>query len=178
MITPDNIKLNTPFQLFTKEECEHIIADAQRQSNGIKSNTVASSKSKNRQSTTFWYNPSFPVNDFLTYFHPFLDQNFIVKTIEKPVQVARYCEGDFFGWHFDQMTGKRSHGRLLTLTCTLQPAPGAYFETKDQIFKLKQGEAVIIPANLLHRATAPTEGERWSMTVWALGKITKVSKRR
>lgn len=178
MIFPDNIELYTPFQLFTEEECEHIIADAQRQSKGIQSGTVATALPKGRSSTTYWYKPNFPVDNFLNYFQPFIDQNFLVKQIEKPVQIAKYQTGDYFGWHYDQMTGKRSHGRLLTLTCTLQTAPNAYFETNNQTFKLEQGEAVIIPANVLHRATSPTEGERWSMTVWAIGKITKVSKRK
>ena len=64
---------------------------------------------------------------------------------------------------------RRTSARLLTLTCTLQPAPGALFETRDHTFELATGEAVIIPATVDHRALPPISDTRWALTAWAMG---------
>jgi hypothetical protein len=179
LIKPDSIELYKPFQLFTPEDCEEIIKEASAWTEGTRSLAAGRKVAPRRTSTTFWYHPKrFTPDDLLDYFIPFTEQDYQVSWVQRPIQVARYKPGQLFGWHFDQYRGKRSHGRLLTLTCTLREAPGADIEVEDHPFTLKAGQAVIFPANVLHRATAPTEGERWAFTTWGSGKITKISKRK
>lgn len=179
LIKHDNIELYKPFQLFTPEHCEQIIKESSKNTNGVRSLVSGKQETPQRSSTTFWYQPkAFTPEDLLDYFKPFEEQDYLVTYVQRPIQVARYRKGQFFGWHYDQRRGKHRHGRLLTLTCTLREAPGSGFEIKDHSIKLGVGEAVIFPANVIHRATAPTEGERWAFTTWGSGKITKVSKRK
>jgi hypothetical protein len=179
LIPHDNIELYKPFQMFTPEDCRRIIEDASTNFKEVDSLTVGKKKVPRRTSTTFWYNPTeFAFDDLMQYFEPFVEQDYLVNFVQRPIQVAKYEPGQFFGWHFDQFRGKRRQGRLLTLTCTLQEAPGADIEVEGHSFTLKTGEAVIFPANILHRATAPTEGIRWAFTTWGSGKITKISKRK
>lgn len=171
------MKLHEPFQLFTPEQCKQIILDAVGQSSGTRSLVIGKLEVATRTSTTFWYT----VDDaqvYLKYFEPFKDQGYEVTWVQRPLQVARYEPGQQFDWHKDQAKGKRSTGRLLTLTCTLQKAPNALFETKERSYDLNVGEAVIFPAKDLHRATAPSSGERWAITIWGSGKINKKNKRK
>jgi len=90
-----------------------------------------------------------------------------IKYLEHPYQVSNYRPGEFYSWHQDYTLNSRRRKRIATLTCTLQTAPGAIIETRNGNFNLGVGQAVIFPAELKHRATAPTSGERWSFTVWS-----------
>jgi len=88
--------------------------------------------------------------------------------LQEPFQVSKYAVNEYYDWHEDRTDTNRSSLRCLTLTCTLQPAEGAHVETEDRVFELGKGEAVIIHSADSHRATAPTIGERWALTVWAM----------
>ena len=179
LLKPDSIELYKPFQLFQPEDCKKIIKDACQQTPGKRSGVAGNNTGARRTSTTYWYRPSFfNTQDLKYYFDPFYNNGYLVDRVSGPIQVAKYDENQFFGWHYDQFTGKKRTGRLLTLVCTLQPALGASLQTKEHKWQLNTGEAVIFPANVLHRATAPVEGERWSFTTWGVGKITKISKRK
>lgn len=180
LIKHNSIELYKPFQLFSLEDCEKIIHEASRQTEGIRSRTVnQNDKPAGRSSTTFWYKPTFfTADDLLPYFLPFVKDDYLVDWVQRPIQVARYEPSQFFAWHFDQLRGKRTRGRLLTLTCTLQQAQGAEIEVENHPFTLETGQAVIFPANVMHRATAPIKSDRWALTAWGLGTITKTSKRK
>lgn len=178
LIEPDSIELCKPFQLFKPEDCIKIINEASKFP-GKRSGVAGNYTGVGRTSTTHWWTPSFfDIQDLLPYFQPFYDTGYPVDVVAKPIQIAKYEPGQFFGWHYDQFTGKKKTGRLLGLTCTLQRAPGAYLESKEHKWDLGVGQAVIFPSNILHRATAPIDGERWAFTTWGHGKITKIAKRK
>jgi len=94
-----------------------------------------------------------------------------VDWFEEPVQISRYSAGEFYDWHIDQYKMKRSSQRSVTLTCTLNQANDAIFETERQQYNLDKGEAVLFDSALRHRAVAPSNGERWSFTVWYMKRI-------
>lgn len=174
---PEDLQLFKPFQLFEVSECDKIIETTKKQAKPARSLVQGGKEVKIRTSFTYWFEPTFPYESMQKYFAPFKDQGYDVTWIQRPFQVGRYEFGQHFDWHYDQFKGKRSMGRILTLTCTLQKAKNAFFETKDHSWDLEQGQAVIIPANVLHRATAPTAGTRWSFTVWGAGPFNKINRR-
>lgn len=174
---PNDIDFYKPFQLFDPNNCETIINSAKKQT-GERSRVQGNKEAPIRTSYTYWYTPPFPYELFLPFFEPFADKGYHATWISQPTQVARYEFGQKFDWHYDQFPGKRRAGRTLTMVATLQKAKDAFFETKDHSFDLDVGQAVIIPSNVLHRATAPVNGTRWSFTVWGCGKFTKQSKRK
>ena len=159
------MKLLEPFQLFDQTECKQIIQLAQQQ---YEQQGLAAGKytPEVRSNHIYWWQHPDP-GKFLHILTQF--EKYPVTWVQEPYQVSRYDTGTFYEWHEDQFKNKRTSARLLTLTCTLQTAPGAAFETRDHRFELEEGQAVIIPADMEHRATAPTIGTRWAFTAWGMG---------
>jgi len=91
--------------------------------------------------------------------------------IANPVQLSRYLPGEYYHWHQDVISG-RSSQRAYTLTITLQPAEGAHIEIEDTVYDLNAGEGIVFPSDLQHRATPPTSGTRYALTVWAMRRVT------
>ena len=91
--------------------------------------------------------------------------------IANPVQLSRYLPGEYYHWHQDVISG-RSSQRAYTLTITLQPAEGAHIEVEDKPYDLQAGEGIVFPSDLQHRATPPTSGTRYALTVWAMRRVT------
>lgn len=157
------IQLNEPFQLFTPDQCEDLIRRA-RAEQMIQGQTYTSRKNI-RTNHIVWLNLDQHEYDYLwELVKDFWGQ---VHWYEQPIQISRYSPGEFYDWHSDSKPNhRRTSVRHLTLTCTLQTAPAAIFETKLKSYDLRPGEAVIFPSDLDHRACAPTQGERWSFTIW------------
>ena len=86
----------------------------------------------------------------------------------EPVQVACYSPGMFFEWHVDAGTSVDDYAhRQWTAVAELQSAPSGGLELEGEApLVLSPGDLVIFPARLRHRATAPIEGERFSLTAW------------
>ncbi len=159
------MKLYTPFQLFTPTECEQIIKDAKEltEKDGI---AGAQYNTGLRNNKVFWLD----YKDIEKFRAPMMDvKDYNISWVQEPIQISKYEKEQYYHWHTDQETNKRSSSRILTLTCTLHTAPGGLFETKDHTFDLTQGEAVIIPSTADHRALPPTSGTRWAVTVWGMG---------
>jgi len=163
-------KMLEPFQLFDADRCKKIIRLAQLQK--LQSGRVGNGEIPRKDTQVRKNSVSFIEFDTETrgimwdLLLPYI-QDHEVKYLEHPYQVSCYQPGEFYNWHQDYTQNTRRRKRIATLTCTLQTAPGAIFETEKGNFDLGVGEAVIIPAELSHRATAPTSGERWSFTVWS-----------
>ncbi len=158
-----DLKLNEPFRLFTEEQCQDLIRRATEQ--GLQQGQTYSSNTDIRNNNVSWLELADEEYNYL--WETVKDFWWTVHWYEKPVQISRYQPGELYDWHDDAKPNKgRSSVRHLTLTCTLQSAPGAVFETEDGVFELEPGMAVLFPSDKKHRATAPAEGERWSFTVW------------
>jgi len=167
--------LYTPFQLFTPKECRKLIKLAQRQHVKVRGWTVGGIHSV-RTNSIWWLHQDFAPPNWNLYrrirtamsARPDLPMDWI----SPHWQVSLYEAGQFYGWHTDTITkwsdqGRRSQ-RSLTLTANLQSAPGARIETEHHQWELPQGWAVMFPAGDLHRATAPTSGQRWAFTAWGM----------
>ncbi len=159
------MKLYEPFQLFTSEECDQIIQNAFEltEEEGIAGGKYNPGVRNNK---VFWLDYQ-DIGKFQTPMMSITDYS--VTWIQEPIQVSKYEKEQYYHWHKDQFENTRTSARLLTLTCTLQSAPGAIFETKDHSFDLKQGQAVIIPSDVDHRALPPISGTRWAVTAWGMG---------
>lgn len=160
------MELYKPFQLFGQDECANLIQLAQQspEQNGRAGGNYNPGVRNNK---VFWidYNN---VNYLQHQMGNLLD-DYPVTWVDTPIQVSKYDTGEFYHWHKDQLVNSRTSSRLLTLTCTLQHAPGALFETREHSFELDTGWAVIIPSDVDHRALAPISSTRWALTVWGMG---------
>lgn len=153
-----------PFQLFTPAECDEIIDRARSQLETAR--TTAGYDTSVRSNTVAWleFEDQGRFYDAMT-----ARDDVLVSWLQHPYQVSCYKQGEFYDWHEDLIPSTyRSSVRSLTLTCTLEPAANAQFQTKTQHFDLAKGEAILFTAREQHRATAPTEGERWALTVWGM----------
>jgi len=162
-----NIQLEQPFKLFTQDQCDSLIGRAQQLD--LKPGQVLGGDAlrQRRNNYTYWLDLEQHEHDSLWNlvepWHSLLG----LTWMQKPTQVSRYHVGEFYDWHPDSFAqAHKKSVRALTLTCTLQCAPGAVFETRRGTYDLTAGEAIIFPAELEHRACAPTQGERWAFTVW------------
>jgi PKHD-type hydroxylase len=89
------------------------------------------------------------------------------------MQVLRYRPLQRFKWHTDSYPGS---GRKITCVVNLA-TPGSHWRGKLQLMGShlghtsagQQGAATFFPSYLLHRATAPWWGERWSLVAWFTG---------
>jgi hypothetical protein len=159
----NDLKLYEPFRLFTEKRCKDLIRRATDK--GLQSGETYSSTSDVRINNVSWLELDNDEYDYL--WETVKDFWWTVHWYEKPIQISKYSPGEYYDWHDDAKPNKgRSSVRYLTLTCTLQSAPGAIFETEDRVYDLEPGMAVLFPSDKKHRATSPTEGERWSFTVW------------
>lgn len=157
------MKLLEPFELFSQQECARLI-DAV--STVIPAGVWGAGRKESvRNNSVYWYELPKDLKDRLWQAGQHFSEQYPWTWFQEPVQISSYGPGEFYNWH-DDVIGGRSSRRCLTLTCTLMPAPGAVFETENQVFDLAAGQAVFFPSTLVHRARAPLEGTRWAFTVW------------
>jgi hypothetical protein len=153
-----------PFQLFTPGECDEIIARAKSQLQLAR--TTAGYDKNVRSNTVAWLE----WEDQGRFYDAMTSRtDHTVTWLQHPYQVSCYSTGEFYDWHEDLIPSNyRSSIRSLTLTCTLEPAPNAQFQTRERYYDLEKGQAILFPATLEHRATAPKSGTRWALTVWGM----------
>jgi PKHD-type hydroxylase len=104
--------------------------------------------------------------------------DFALSDFAESAQVARYGaerEGHF-DWHSDIGEGPIAGRRKLTMVVQLSPPDrytGGQLEVmpSNTIFSAPKtrGTATLFPSYLLHRVTPVTQGERFSLTIWAHG---------
>ncbi len=167
--------LYTPFQLFTPKICKKIIKQAQLQHAKMRGWTVGGIHSI-RTNSIYWLHKDCTPKEWWIYDqvrkHMSARPDLPMDWIQEHWQISQYEPGQFYDWHRDSIPKwtreNRSSQRSLTLTATLQSAPGAVIETEHQSWNLPVGWAVMFKADDLHRASAPTEGTRWSFTAWGM----------
>jgi hypothetical protein len=159
--------LYQPFQFLTADECDRIIDYAY--ASKIKAGTTLR-KGNVRNNRVAWYKESRQWQSWIDMFNT-IDP--VIDWIQTP-QIAFYKPGEEYKWHVDTWPNYRTHIRHFTLTCELQSAPGARFELENRQFRLGRGQAIIFKPQDRHRAISPTDGERISLTIWAMAKnLTK-----
>lgn len=85
------------------------------------------------------------------------------------VQVSCYPPGGFYNWHQD--AGPTYGHRLWSAVVELQSAPGGGLEIEGYgAVDLEPGDLCLFPSGLKHRATAPIEGQRFSLVMWFSGQ--------
>jgi len=156
------IALQEPFRLFTPQECDEILARVQ----DLKPARVVGGELPNvRNNSVYWMD----FEDQGRFYDIMTDREDVpVRWLQHPYQISRYAPGEFYDWHVDLIESRRSSIRSLTLTCTLEPAPGASIQFETREFELEKGWAVLFDAHTSHRANPPQSGERWALTVWGM----------
>ncbi len=161
------MKLYETFQFLSAKECDSII-EYTKQSKVSQGTTLK--KGTVRNNRICWYEDSGQWQKWIQMFNT-IDP--VIDWIQTP-QIAFYKPGEAYNWHTDTWPNHRTHIRHFTLTCELQSAPGARLELENRPFTLQRGEAIIFKPQDKHRAVSPTEGERVSLTIWAMAKnLTK-----
>mgnify|MGYP000589357088 CR=1 FL=1 len=160
-----NIQFLEPFPLFCPQECQELIRAADQLQPGRTQNPDPDQRV--RTNSIFWLALQPELKDRLWRLALSFRDRYPWTWFQEPVQISRYRPGEYYHWHRDSYGNEsRSSTRAITLTCTLQPAPGAVFSVEDRDFDLAAGEAVIFDSHQLHCAQAPAAGERWAFTVW------------
>ena len=161
------MKLYEPFQFLTTDECEQII-DYARQSKVDTGTTLG--QTHIRKNRVVWYNDSRHWEKWIRMLNE-IDP--VIDWIQTP-QIAFYRPGEQYEWHTDIWPNYRTHIRYFTLTCELQSAPDGKLELENHNFFLSKGQAIIFKPQDKHRAVSPSDGERISLTIWAMAKnLTK-----
>jgi hypothetical protein len=160
------MKLYEPFQFLTTDECDELISYAHGKL--VAGSTLG--KYAGRNNRVAWYKESKYWAKWIELFNS-IDP--VIDWIQTP-QIALYKPGEHYDWHTDTWPNHRTHIRHFTLTCELQSAPEARLELENKQFKLERGNAIIFKPQDRHRAVSPVDGERISLTIWAMAKnLTK-----
>lgn len=158
------VKLLEPFRLFTESECDTIVERAR--DTLTRARTTGGYDTSIRSNRVAWleWEDQGRFYDLMTG-----RDDVAVSWLQHPFQVSSYNQGEFYDWHIDLIEStRRKSVRSLTLTCTLEPAPGATLEFETGSFDLAKGEAVLFTSTTPHRANPPQTGVRWSFTVWGM----------
>jgi len=160
------MKLYEPFQFLTTDECDELISYAHDKL--VAGTTLG--KYAGRNNRVAWYKESKYWAKWIELFNS-IDP--VIDWIQTP-QIAFYKPGEHYDWHTDTWPNHRTHIRHFTLTCELQSAPEARLELENKQFQLERGNAIIFKPQDRHRAVSPVDGERISLTIWAMTKnLTK-----
>jgi hypothetical protein len=156
------MNLYEPFQFLTERQCDQLIDYAGQQE--IK-NATTLGPSAVRNNRVVWYKDSSHWTEWIKMFNTIEP---MIDWIQDP-QIAFYKPGEEYKWHTDKWPSNRTHIRHFTLTCELQSATNGGIELENKsIPSLKKGQAIIFRPIDKHRALSPTEGERISLTIWAM----------
>jgi PKHD-type hydroxylase len=170
--------------VFTPDECRRIIAAASDGAfedaalvGGVRADHA-------RRSRLFWLDEE---GESAWTFRRLLDTfakvnrehfEFALEEFAERMQVAWYGAeiGGFFDWHTDSGGGPTAGRRKLTMVVQLSEDgsyEGGNLETNaDGLIRQASrqiGSALCFPSFVLHRVTPVTQGERYSLTLWAHG---------
>ena len=158
------MKLYEPFQFLPPDECDELISYSQRQSAELGTRLE---KGKVDNARIVWYEHRHPRwQEWIDIFNKIEP---VIESLLSP-QIVIYNPGEDRQWHDESWPAHRPTTRYFTLTCELQSAPGGRLEIENKKFVLKKGQAILFLPSDRHRAVAPTEGERISLTIWAMAK--------
>ena len=105
-----------------------------------------------------------------------LDYNFEIEDGFHFIQIAKYKPGQMYHTHMDLGMGDASRRKITLVVQLSHPSDSDGgvsfgFDANNYVKPvLNQGDGVLFPCFLQHRAESVTVGERYSLVVWALGK--------
>lgn len=162
-------------RLLTAQECAALIAlKADR-------NPIVSRLGTTRDSDIYWI-PEAPatavvfarLRELVAAYNQ--TYGFELDTAMGQLQLTGYRPGQHYDWHMDLGHGAISL-RKLSVSVELS-AEGSYDgggleifygERGDNRAALRQGDAVVFPSFVMHRACPVTRGQRWSLVAWLTG---------
>lgn len=101
-------------------------------------------------------------------------------TGNEDVQIASYCTDEQYDWHTDELLLQKNTSvhRKLTVVCQLSKAEdfsgGGLFLGGSEVSVLQnQGDVIVFPSFLSHKAATVTSGRRMTAVCWATGPYFK-----
>jgi PKHD-type hydroxylase len=164
---------------FTAEECERVIA-LQQGSGIVQSRIPRGGDGLIRDSDLFWV-PRTPetgwVFERLCDVAALYNARYGLELCAEmgQLQLTRYRAGQLYDWHMDLGPGAMS---LRKITIVVELAAGQYQGGGTEVFygegrenriALDQGDALIFPSFIMHRALPVLSGTRWTLVSWLTG---------
>jgi PKHD-type hydroxylase len=165
---------------FKAAECEQIIALHQGQS-ALRSLMPGRNTGSIRDSDLFWIPRTTQsewiferISNVATQYNS--RYGFGLSDEMGQLQLTRYATDQLYDWHMDLGPGAMS---LRKITVVVELAAGGYQGGGTEIFygegthnriDLSQGDALIFPSFIMHRALAVQGGTRWTLVTWFTGR--------
>ncbi len=164
---------------FSAEECQRVIAAHQQQS-ALQSRMPGRDRGLIRDSDLFWV-PRTPETEWMfariwevaTLYNS--RYRFGLCEDMGQLQLTRYAKDQLYNWHMDLGGGAMS---LRKLSVVVELADGGYEGGGIEVFHgegtgnriaLGQGDALVFPSFIMHRALPVQSGTRWTLVSWLTG---------
>jgi predicted 2-oxoglutarate/Fe(II)-dependent dioxygenase YbiX len=158
-------------QSFVSEECDNLINCHKQLS--VERSILGTS----RNSNLYWINDSTDLTKhfFDRVYEKVLDYNRNFHfDITRPTyaQLTKYSPEQYYHWHQDIGAGDPSLRKIsVSVQLTSKDPTGGieiFYGQDSPIINLEQGDLIVFPSWVTHRATQPTD-ERWSLVFWVGG---------
>ena len=177
--------------VFTKEECDNIIAIGDTYPSKLDTMGYADEGNEegkehsHRESFVSWLpqDLSIPVLNMLwSRFHDTIAElnhtmwGFDLKFMWEAAQYTRYAINGHFDYHMDVGKGSMAVRKISSVLLLSDPAEyegGVLQLYHEKAIPLEQGDVVCFPSYMLHRVTPVTMGTRRSIVLWAGGSYWK-----
>ena len=164
---------------FSASECERIIGLSQGQT-ALRSVMPGRNASPIRDSDLFWIPRTAKtdwiferVREVVTQYN--VRHGFTLSDDLGQLQLTRYAEEQLYNWHMDLGPGALSRRKI---TVVVELAAKGYDGGGTEVFygdgannriALSQGDALIFPSFIMHRALPVHSGTRWTLVSWLTG---------
>jgi PKHD-type hydroxylase len=168
-----------PWQ-FKAEECERVIA-LHRESGALQSRMPRGDGAFIRDSDLFWVARTAQTEwiferlwNLATLYNS--QYGFDLLAEMDQLQLTRYATGQLYNWHMDLGAGAMS---LRKISLVVELAAGGYDGGGIEVFygegtgnriALGQGDALVFPSFIMHRALPVQSGTRWTLVSWLNGR--------
>jgi len=165
---------------FTAEECERVIALHQERS-ALQSRMPRGDGAFIRDSDLFWV-PRTAETEWifarLWEVATLYNSRYGFELFEEmgQLQLTRYAKDQLYNWHMDLGAGAMS---LRKISLVVELAAGGYDGGGIEVFygegtanriPLEQGDVLIFPSFIMHRALPVQSGTRWTLVSWLTGR--------
>ena len=165
---------------FTAEECERVIA-LHQEAGALQSRMPLSNGGFIRDSDLFWV-PRTAETEWIfariCEIATLYNSRYQFELCEEmgQLQLTRYAKDQLYNWHMDLGAGAMS---LRKISVVVELAAGGYDGGGIEVFygegtgnriALGQGDALIFPSFIMHRALPVQSGTRWTLVSWLTGR--------